>query len=165
MDLERTKDKITSVAEAMQSSLETFYKQGSITKETKDNLIKETKKIKQLFIVRLDLANMDKQEKPSDKDSPLGYQEKVANLLQDLSLDNEQKERIKKLMDKLEEAKTISQVEDVLEAINQELDVLTKKDNTKDLEKIKELIRQAAEEKRCLLLRKIAMTYGKRLKI
>ncbi|MBU1922816.1 MAG: hypothetical protein KJ710_00935, partial [Candidatus Omnitrophica bacterium] len=154
MDLERTKDKITSVAEAMQSSLETFYKQGSITKETKDNLIKETKKIKQLFIVRLDLANMDKQEKPSDKDSPLGYQEKVANLLQDLSLDNEQKERIKKLMDKLEEAKTISQVEDVLEAINQELDVLTKKDNTKDLEKIKELIRQAAEEKKMFVVEK-----------
>lgn len=150
MDSERTIDKISDISAQMQKSLETFYKQGSLTKEARDNLIKETKKVEQLFIVRLELANMGKQERPSDKDSSLDYKEKVANLLQDLSIEDKQKERIKKLMDKLEAAQTVSQVGDALEVINQELDALPKKDN----EKIKEIIQEAAETKKMFILEK-----------
>jgi len=150
MDSERTIDKISDISAQMQKSLETFYKQGSLTKEARDNLIKETKKVEQLFVVRLELENMGKQERPPDKDSSLDYKEKVANLLQDLSIEDKQKERIKKLMDKLEDAQTVSQVGDALEAINQELDALPKKDN----EKIKEIIQEAAETKKMFILEK-----------
>ena len=151
MDAEGSKDKIADISAEMQKTLEAFYKQGSITKEAKDSLIKETKKIEQLFIVRSELANMGKQENSPDRSSSLDYKEKLANLLQNLPLNNEQKERLKKLMDKLAAAQTVSQVEDILEAINQQMDALTKKENTKEIDKIKELMQQAAEAKKMLL--------------
>jgi len=154
MDSGNTKEEITAASAQMQESLEKFYKQGSITKEAKDNLIKETKKVEQLFIVRLGLTNMGKQEESSDKNKSLDYKEKVAKLLQNISLNNEQKERINKLMDKLAAAKTVAQVENALEALNQEIDALTRKENTKDIEKIKELMQEAAAQKKMFVIEK-----------
>ena len=154
MDLARAKEEITAVSEGMQKTSEAFYNQGSITKEVRDNLIKETKKIEQLFIVRSELANMGKQEKPQDKDQPLDYKEKIAKFLRDLPLGNEQKERIKKLMDKLQSAQTVAQVEDILEVFNQEMDALAKQRSAKDIDKIKELMHQAAGEKKMFVVEK-----------
>ncbi|MDO9573314.1 MAG: hypothetical protein Q7J37_05485 [Candidatus Omnitrophota bacterium] len=151
---ERSKYKITVISEGMQKLLETFNTQGSITKEASDSLIKETKKIEQLFIQRLGLASMGKEEKPSDKDGRLDYKEKIANLLQGLSLEDEQKERIIKLMDRMAIAETISQAEDLLEAVTQEIDALVGKENARDIEKIKKLIQQAAEEKKMFIAEK-----------
>ena len=154
MDVARAKDKIISASEKMQESLETFRKQGSIAEETKDNLAKETKNVEQLFVMRLELENINKQEKPLDKDKRLDYKEKIAKLLDKLPLNDEQRERIKKLMEKLEAAQTVSQVEDVLEAINQEINTLTKKENAKDVEDVKELVEQAVGERKMFVIEK-----------
>ena len=151
MDSESAKGKIADISAEMQKALETFYRQGSITKEIKDSLIKETKKVEQLFIVRSELANMGKQEKSPDKNNPKDYKDKLTDLLQSLPLGNEQKERLKKLLDKLTAAQTVAQVEDALDALKQELEASTKKENTKDIDKLKELMQQAAEAKKILL--------------
>jgi uncharacterized protein (UPF0147 family) len=154
MDSERTKDGVAVASEQMQKSLEVFYRQGSITKESRDNLIKETKEIERLFITRLELENMGKQERSADRESSLDYKEKVIKLMQDLAVEDEQKERIKKLMDKLEDAQTVSQVEDILEVINQGIDALAKRENVRGIEEIKELIQQASEKKKMFILEK-----------
>jgi len=151
MDSERQKEKIAAASAQMQEVLEKFYKQGSITKETRDNLIKEIKKIEQLFLTRAELADIGKPDNPMDKSRALDEKEKLAKLLEDLSLKNEQNERIKKLIEKLKSAQTVFQVDDVMEVLNQELEDLTKKEGSREIDKIKELMQQAAEAKKMLL--------------
>ncbi|MDD5129090.1 MAG: hypothetical protein PHO40_05520, partial [Candidatus Omnitrophica bacterium] len=75
-------------------------------------------------------------------------------LLEDSTISDEQRDQIEKLMDKMSAAKTISQTEDALKELNQELDALTKKENAKEMEKIKELMQQAAEEKKIFVIEK-----------
>jgi hypothetical protein len=154
MDSGRAEEDITTASAQMQKTVEAFYRQGSITQETRDSFIKETKSIEQLYVVRLGLANIGKQERPVDKDASLDYKEKVANLLQELSVEDEQKERIKKLMHQLDAAQTVSQVEDVLEVINQEMEELAKKENARKIEEIKNIIQAAAEVKKMFILEK-----------
>ncbi|MFA4992340.1 MAG: hypothetical protein WC571_00035 [Candidatus Omnitrophota bacterium] len=165
MDSERTKDKITVLSAKMQKALEVFYKQGSITKETVDNLVGETKKIEEFFTVSSELANMGRQKRALNKDIPLDYKEKAAKFLQNLSSGDEQKERIKKLVDKLGDAQTISQAGDVSEVINEEIDALARKGEARDSERIKKFVQQAVEERKMFILEKESCNLRKEIEV
>lgn len=165
MDGGSSEEDITAVSAQMQKTLEAFYRQGSITQESRDGLIKETKNIEQLFVTKLELANIGKQDNSPDKDSSLDYKEKVNDLLQDLSPEDEQKERIKKLMDKLDTAQTVFQVGDVLEAVNQEIDALATKGNAKTVEEIKKIIQEASEAKKMFILEKESRSLRKEIEV
>ena len=154
MDTERQKDKISAASAKMQEALNKFYEQGSIAKETRDNLTKDIKQIEQLFVTRAELSGVDKPESYMDKIKQPDNQQKLDKLLKSSTMKDEQKERIKKLMEKLKSAQTVFQVDDVAEAMSQELDALTKKENAKEMEKIKELMQQAAEEKKIFVIEK-----------
>ncbi|MFA6357354.1 MAG: hypothetical protein WCY09_01610, partial [Candidatus Omnitrophota bacterium] len=117
---EDKKDKLLSLATKMQKSIEEFNQQGNLSKEASDNLVNEIKTIKDLLVMKQDLTQLDKQEDSLSNTKPADYREKISELLQSSSLENQQRELIEKLMEKLASAQTVSQVEDVLSAINQE---------------------------------------------
>lgn len=165
MDEGNSEEDIAAVSAQMQKTLEAFYSQGSITRESRDGLIKETKNIEQLFVTKLELANIGKQDNFSDKDNSPDYKEKVNDLLQELSVEDEQKERIKKLMDKLDTAQTVFQVGDVLEAVNQEIDALATRGNAKTVEEIKKIIQEASEAKKMFILEKESRSLRKEIEV
>lgn len=146
------KGKLASSAAKIQKSIDAFSKQGNIVKETRDNLIKDIKMIERLLNMKSELVGMQEQERSPYKSSSLDYAKRVSDLLQSSSLENEQRELMDKLMEKLAGTQTVSQVEDVLTAINQQISVSGKKEDTKELEKIKELIQKAAQVKKMFIL-------------
>ncbi|MDO8489059.1 MAG: hypothetical protein Q7S42_02980 [Candidatus Omnitrophota bacterium] len=151
---EKNKGKLASSAAKMQKTIEADYKQGNISKEEKDNLIKDTKTTEQLLNMRIELAGMQDKDKAAYEASSLDYMEKASELLQSSSLENEQRELMDKLMEKLANAQTVSQVEDVLSAINQQISASGKKESTAELEKMKELMQKAADAKKMFILEK-----------
>jgi len=154
MEQARSEDKIISQAALMQEAIEKFYKRGSITKENRDNLINQTQEVEQLLKAKLELVDMGKPEKLLDKEAQSDYQEKLAKLLLNSSLDDEQKDQLNKLMEKLIAAKEVAQVQDVLYAATDQLEVMTKKENAREINKIKELMQQAADEKKMFIVEK-----------
>ena len=143
MASENNRAKLTSSAVKIQKLIDALYKQGKIVKNAKDNLIKNIRIIEQLLNLKIELAGKQNQEKSPDEASFLDYIGRVSELLQSSSLQNEQRELMDKLMEKLAAAQTVSQVEDVLSAINQQISTPG--------EKIKDLIEQAALAKKDLL--------------
>jgi len=57
-------------------------------------------------------------------------------------------------MDKLASAKTVSQVDDVLEAASRQIEEMAKKEDAVKVEKIKELMQDAAKIKKMFVLEK-----------
>ena len=155
----RREDQVTSAASKMQKSLDTLYKQGNITKDARDNLVKKTENLQQLLAAKLELAAMGKGEGSLGKSSSVDYKEKLSDLFQSSlqqgqQTGSEQQELMDKLMDKLNNAQSVSQVDDVLKALNQELASLEKKTGSKDTEKMKDLIQKAAEAKKSFIVGK-----------
>lgn len=148
---EGNKGRLASSATKIEKSISTFSKQGNIVKETRDNLIKDIKIIEHLLNMRFELAGMQEEEKSPYKPGSLDYFKRVSNLLQNSSLENEQKELLDKLMEKLVGAQTVSQIEDMLESFNREISA-SGTENNKDVEKIKELIQKAAQLKKIFIL-------------
>lgn len=152
MAAENNKGKLASSTAKMHKTIDAAYKQGNIGKDKKDDLIKDIKITEQLLSVRNELVGTQEQDKSAYATGSLDYSEKVSELLQSSSLEDEQRELMDKLMEKLANAQTISQVEDVLSAINQQISALAKKESTVELEKMKELIQKAADAKKMFIL-------------
>jgi hypothetical protein len=151
MDTADKKDKVESAADEMEECLDKLQKQGSVNEETKKEMKEEKDKVEQLLSAKVELEHAGEEGMRTSGQAPLDYKEEVNKLLQDATLKTEQKEQIEKLMDKLANAQTVSQVEDILEAANRKIEEMAKKEDIKDLEKIKELMEQAAEIKKTLL--------------
>jgi len=150
---EHRENKILSAAVKMRKSTEAFYKEGHLAKEASESLIDEVKTMEQLLAMKSELVQqMEKEAGSLSKGSPADYREKISDVLQSSSLENGQKELIDKLTDKLSGAQTVAQVEDALQSFNREISASGKKENTRDVEKIKELMQKAARVKKMFIL-------------
>ncbi|MDD5771708.1 MAG: hypothetical protein PHO81_05680, partial [Candidatus Omnitrophica bacterium] len=115
MDAQRQAEKITAASAKMQEALKKFHEQGSITRETRDSLMQDIKKVEQLFVARAELESIGRQDSQgAGKSQPLGDKQQLEKLLKNTSIDEAGKERIKELLEKLQTAQTVFQIEDVI---------------------------------------------------
>jgi len=151
MEDARDKEKINTSSARMREELDKLHRQGSIPEETKDKLVERVIELKDLLVTRRELKDIGKQDNSANKEKRLDQREKLDKMLKEMPLDEAQKEKMEKLLDKLKSAKTVAQVDDVLEAMTRELDQMTKKEDAEQIEKVKELAEKAAEIKKMLI--------------
>lgn len=105
----------------LQDDIENFSNQDFILKETKDNLIKEIEGIKTLLLYELKTDDQAEGERPLKDRKPTGFQKGWEELLEESSLREERKETLKHLTQELFKARTISQIENVKDAVKKEI--------------------------------------------
>jgi hypothetical protein len=156
-DLEKTitennQNKIKPAFAKIQRSIEAFYKQGNLLREVKEDLINNVQVIEQLLVMKSQLESATQQKSSVSGFNALDYAEKIRQLLEASGAQPEQKEILDKLLEKLTSAQTIAQVDDVLSAVNQQLDAWEKNKNAKDIKKLNDLVQEAAQLQKKFIL-------------
>ena len=149
--LEALKDleKLFSDTKKLEAEIDKFLNQGFIFKETKDNLVKEIDRLKDLLASQLETREkgLAKETSPAD---PL---RKWEELIGKSSLKEETKDVLKKLTEELSRADTTSNVENIKQAIEKELASLSKERvNKNEAERFKEAFNELAKVKRMFII-------------
>jgi len=147
--VENNKNKVQAQSRDMQRLAEDIFKQGAMSKKDKDELVEEIKSLEQLTGLKAELTQSEKVDE-KDAQAPLDYKQEVSDLLDKSSLENPDRQLMEKLIDKLANSRTVSEVEDVLESLERQMSSSAKK-GSKEIQKISELIQNAAQEKKEIL--------------
>jgi len=144
--LESAKDleKLNSGAKKLETAINEFLNQGFISEETKDKLAKEINELKDLLASQVGL----KEKRLTEQTSASGTQRKWEELIENSSLREETKDALRRLTEELSKADTISKVENIKQAIQEELDSLSKEGIRKDeINELKKLLSSQAQLK------------------
>jgi DNA repair exonuclease SbcCD ATPase subunit len=152
MDLAQENDKLSGYVRSSNKEIDKFFREGFLSKESRDNLIQDIIDLEQLLKRRLEVKTLAQKERSAEKTPKIDYQRDVSKLLQSTTLEDEQRETLDNLMERLNAAQTISQVEDVLEALEKEINSSAKRWSKEEAEKVKELLRKIAEAKKKMLI-------------
>ncbi len=155
LESEKKSEKLISDSKKLKENIEKLLSQGFISNASKDNLIKETEEIKNLFLSELEAEKEAGERETYEEKGGPDYQKDWEELIEKASLKEERKEALRQLAKELSEAKAISQIENIKEAAEKEIENLSKdKVNQEEIKRIKEAFDSWLEIKRMFIIEK-----------
>ena len=155
LESEEKREKLISDTKKLKENIEKLSNQGFISNASKDNLVKETEEVKNLFLSELKAEKeISEREAPEEK-GQADYRKEYEELIEQASLKEEIKEILKQLSKQLSKAQTTAQLESIKEAAAREITALAKEGlKKKEIEKLKESFEKIAEIKRMFVIEK-----------
>jgi len=155
LESEKNREKLISNTKKLKENIEKLSNQGFISNASKDNLIKESEEIKNLFLSELEAEKEAGERETHEEKGGSDYQKQWEELLEQSPLKEEKKEILKQLSKQLSMAQTTTQLESIKEAAAREITALAKEGLKKEeIEKLKESFEKTAEVKRMFIIEK-----------
>jgi len=155
LESEKNREKLISNSKKLKEDIEKFLNQGFISNASKDNLVKESEEIKNLFLSELEAEKEAGERETHEEKGGSDYWKDWEESIEGTSLKEERKEALRQLAKELSKAKAISQIENIKEVAGKEIENLSKdKLKQEEIKRIKETFDSILEIKRVFIVEK-----------
>jgi hypothetical protein len=144
LGLSKDSEEIMANAKKLKTSIDRFLEQGFISKKNRDNLVKEVEELKNLLLFQ---SKAIKKE-PAKQIISFNVQQEWEEMLERSTLGEETKQRFRKLIEKLFQADTLSEVEDIKQEVEKEIESLSKHKMREEAERFKNAFESVTKMKK-----------------